>query len=366
MLDKRLAQERENGIKVVRGISNRATDSKKLRSVVPIVLLLMIFASTIFLPLIFAGFEGSTKFWNASFTLNETGVWNITLDATAQWAYSVHTDVNRSINVTTPADVRMLEITDNGQAYSRMSLTPIEGATSNAAIRATIYDVDGIGGLNVTAYICDVSAYTSCSDTSYTYAKNLTYLEAAPSADEYYYIYNGTAGMPQFWKQAGTWKLYVKVIDGSSTDHNETDFSYATLMAVNISSVINLGGEAPTLGQWNSGTDKYTLTNWGNLNLSISWNASDMRSGEDSWTLNGTDFMIDDDNNYADDTSNLPFVYLTNAPKLFEPLSGLLVCSSDSCANENSTLNTYYHIAPPLGLKAGTYNTTIIITLSEK
>ena len=52
--------------------------------------------------------------------------------------------------------------------------------------------------------------------------------------------------------------------------------------------------------------------------------------------------------------------------KTFESSSGLLRCDSDSCDNENSTLSTYYHIAPPLGLKAGTYNTTISITLSQK
>jgi hypothetical protein len=363
MLDRKLNQDRELRFGLDRVVYNRS-GSRNLRSLVPISLMLLIFTMT-FLPLILAGYESGVKFWNSTFPLNETGTWNITLDASAQWAYSVHEDANRTINVTYPAKVTRLEITDQGLDYSRMSLSPVEGSTSDAAIRATIYDTDGITGLNVTAYICDVEDYASCSDSTYTYAQNLTYLEPA-GTDEYYYIYNGTDNTPQFWKQSGIWKLYVKVIDSSTTNYNETDFSYSTLMAINISTNITLGSGTATLGQWNSGTDEYTITNLGNLNLSLTWNASDMESGIDTWQLNGTDFAIDDDNDYSDYINNLAMVYLNATTKSFQPSSGLLRCDSDSCVNENSTLDTYYHIAPPLGLKAGTYNTTITIKLSQK
>lgn len=366
MVGRRIAKDREREVKSDRRLQNKFNKAARYNKLVLPISILVLLTLSLFLPSILAGFDGPTKFWNVSFNLNESGVWNITLDASADWAFSVHTDTNRTINVTTPADVRRLEITDHSLDYSRQSLSPIEGTTSNAAMRATIYDPDGTSGLNVTAYICDLADYALCSDTGYTYAKNLTYLEPAQGTDEYYYTFNGTEDMPQFWKQGGTWKLYVKVTDGSSTDYNETDFEYATLMAVNISTNISLGGATPTLGQWNSGTDEYILTNWGNVNLSINWNATDMVGEQDTWFLNSTDFAIDDDNNYADDSTSLAMVYLNATNKTFEPASGLLRCTSDSCINENSTLSTYYHIAPPLGLKAGTYNTTIMVMLSQK
>ena len=369
MPDKRIVKDRERAVKIDRKLHkklNSNSSKASYKSLPPVSIILILLTLSLLIPLTLAGFDGSTKFWNASFTLNETGLWNITLDATADWAFSVTTDTNRTINVTTPADVRKLEITDNGSAYSGMSLTPLQGAASNIAIRATIYDPDGVSGKNVTAYICDIDDYASCSDTTYTYAKNLSYLGPAAGADEYYYTYNGTNNTPQFWKQGGTWKLYVKVTDDISTDYNETDFEYSTLMAANLSSILTLGEGTPTLGQWSSGTNEYTLTNWGNVILSITWNATNPTSGLGNWTLNGTDFAIDDDNNYADDTNNLVIVYLNATNKTFEPASGLLRCTSNSCANENSTLNTHYHIAPPLGLKAGNYNTTITITLSQK
>ena len=37
---------------------------------------------------------------------------------------------------------------------------------------------------------------------------------------------------------------------------------------------------------------------------------------------------------------------------------------SSACDNVNATANTYFHIYPPDNLSAGTYNTTMTITLS--
>ena len=59
-------------------------------------------------------------------------------------------------------------------------------------------------------------------------------------------------------------------------------------------------------------------------------------------------------------------VYINGTDITFEPGTGLEVCSSTACndASLNETLATYYHIAPPLGLEAGTYNSTITVTVS--
>jgi hypothetical protein len=109
------------------------------------------------------------------------------------------------------------------------------------------------------------------------------------------------------------------------------------------------------------------MTNYGNDNLNLQWNATDPDSGADTWTLNGTDFQIDDDNSQSSEASGyLSPVYLNGTTNTFEPGTGLEVCSSAACndASLNETLDTYYHIAPPFGLLAGTYNSTITITIS--
>ena len=100
------------------------------------------------------------------------------------------------------------------------------------------------------------------------------------------------------------------------------------------------------------------MTNFGNVVLNISWNASDMISQDDSWELNNTDFAVDDDTFVSEDTADISLSYLNASQNTFEPASGLLICTSDSCSDTNSTLNTYYHIYPPTGLLAGTYNTS--------
>ncbi|MCK4521348.1 MAG: hypothetical protein KAU20_02155 [Nanoarchaeota archaeon] len=267
------------------------------------------------------------------------------------------------------ANVTKIEITDTGLDLSRMSVTPRQGTRANVSIRATIVDIDGNINQTVTAYICDTTDYAVCNETNYTYTQNLTYLSAGAGTDEYYYEFNGTDNMPQFWKQNGTWKLYVKVIDDAFSDFNETDFEYVELMAANYSTTLTLGDGSTDLGEWNNGTTEYVMTNFGNILLSIQWNTTNPTMGGSSgetWTLNDTDFAIDDDNNQADDTGSLTLVCLNATSKTFEPAVGLGTCASDTCANANATLNTYYHIAPPTGLKAGTYNSTITITVSKK
>jgi hypothetical protein len=276
------------------------------------------------------------------------------------------TPQNRSVIILgSGINVTKLEITDSGLDYSNMLITPVEGSRSSVAIRAAIYDKDGYRNQNITAYLCDEATYSVCNQTNYTYAKNLSYSGTAPQQYTIYFTYNGSDDMPQFWKSPGTWKLYVHAIDGNYTSSNSTNFTYTELMAINYSNSVIFGSSPNQYSRWNNGTRLYIMQNFGNNNLSISWNASDMVGRIDTWHLNGTDFAIDDDNAVDLDPTNLPMVYLNQTVKSFEPASGLLRCSSDSCGNSNATLNTYYHIYPP-NLTAGTYNTSITITVSKK
>lgn len=293
---------------------------------------------------------------------------NWTCQATPNDGTQNGTAVNASVLIQNyPANVSLLEITDHLDNYSDMALTPISGARANAAIRATIYDIDGFTNQSVTSYLCDIDDYSICNSTNYTYAINLTYLEPASGTDEYYYTYNGTNNTPQFWKQNGTWKLFVRIVDEGSTNNNESDFTYNELRSINYSSNVTLGDGDIQIGEWNNGTFEYIMTNLGNIILSLQWNASHpIMNATENMTLNGTDFAVDDDMAVVEDTNNIQLTYLNATNKTFEPSSGLLRCASDSCLNENATLPTYYHIYPPIGLKPGTYNTTITITLNTK
>jgi hypothetical protein len=273
---------------------------------------------------------------------------------------------NSQINVT------KLEITDNGLDYSRMSLTPVQGSRANAAIRARIYDIDGDTEQIITAYICNLDHYSDCNETDYSYAKNLSYI--SEDADDYHYFgYNGSLDMPWFYESNGTWRLYVKAVDDEFSDSNMTDFTFAELNALGIlnysnSSInsINLGNNSVEPGSWSISSENYTLKNYGNANLRIEINASDMVGAYDTWNLNGSDFAIDDDNSLEEDIGNIDLIYINNTPKEFGYGGGLLKCNSSLCDDENATLTTYYYIFPPQGLKAGVYNTTILFTVSKR
>ena len=168
--------------------------------------------------------------------------------------------------------------------------------------------------------------------------------------------------MPYFWELGGLWKMIVNVTDEGFNSYNLTNFTYSTVRSINYSTNVTLGGEYISPGSWNNGTTAYIVTNWGNLNLSMNWSASDFVGPNMTWVLNNTDFGIDDDTSIDDDTDNLALVYLNATPKEFTP--NMVVCNSTVCDNTNASTNTYFHIYPPANLSAGTYNTTMTITIS--
>ena len=153
-----------------------------------------------------------------------------------------------------------------------------------------------------------------------------------------------------------------------TTDAERTNsWTYSTLKSINYPKSVILGDGSPTLGQWNNGTSLATITNWGNDNLNLQWNATNPTSGSDTWILNNTDFMIDDDTSLnSEPGSSIASVFLNQTQKTFEPASGLQVCTAYDCDNGaiNETMSTYFHIYPPTGLLAGTYNSTLTIIVS--
>jgi hypothetical protein len=281
-------------------------------------------------------------------------------------------------------DVTNIELTDSGSAYSSCTsstcaLTPIEGTNATVAARITVNDTDNDCdvGSNSQSFIhlCRVTGGTSCDESNNNhYYWEVDSVSRSGSVCTFIFTANKTAAdsTPEFFRLPNTgYKLHVNVTsqagERTSDADRDANWTYGTLKSIDYPTTVTLGDGTPVLGQWNNGTVLATMTNWGNDNLNLQWNATDPDSGGDTWNLNNTDFQIDDDAVYNNEGSGyIAPVYLNATAKTFEPGTGLEVCSSAACndAALNETLATYYHIAPPLGLEAGTYNSTITIIIS--
>ncbi|MBW2980807.1 hypothetical protein KY360_05315 [Candidatus Woesearchaeota archaeon] len=277
-------------------------------------------------------------------------------------------------------NITNVEMTDAGSSYSSCTsascaLNPIEHSNASVAARVTTIDTDNdcdVAGSNTYLYLCLDTG--SCSPSTGDYSWEVDSVSRSGSTCTYIFTSNKTAAdnTPEFFRLPDSgYKLYVNATSQGgqrTTDAERTaDWTYGTVKAVDYPSLVTLGDGTPTLGQWNDGTSLATMTNWGNDILNLVWNATDPISGSDDWPLNGTDFQIDDDNSYSSEAGGeIAPVFLNGTQRTFEPASGLQVCSAYDCndAALNETLSTYYHIFPPLGLTAGTYNTTILITIS--
>ncbi len=268
---------------------------------------------------------------------------------------------------------RAIQITDAGGAWTTYLLNPISGSNSSVAIRALVEDTDGCTTANVTAYICNTGLVNSnsCRINSYTYAINLSYAEAG-GPNQCYFTFNGSTYGPRFWEANGTWRINTSIVDsGALSSTNLTNFTYNGLLSVNYPSTINLGGNPVTVNQWNTNTTEVNLTNYGNVNLTLNWNVTNPNSTNQlyQWNLNNTDFWIDDDPNVHADVGfgNITEINITSgggAGPLFRHSNGLTTCVNEICTSpNNSTLGTYYHIAPPIGLAAATYQAVITITV---
>lgn len=280
-------------------------------------------------------------------------------------------------------DIMDVEMTNIGSSYSscgvnalECALYPVEHSNTTVAVRITANDTDDdcdVGG-NSQAYIDLCLNTTTCDPTTGDYDWQVDNIQRTGSTCTYTFTTNKTAsdGTPEFFRLPNSsYKLYANVSSqaGQRTTDNERilNWTYGTLKAIDYPPNVTLGGGNPTLGQWNNGTDLALMTNWGNDNLNLQWNTTDPTNGVDTWDLNGSDMQIDDDNVYNDETSGyLSPVFLNGTSNIFEPGTGLEVCSAFDCndPNLNETLDTYYHINPPLGLSSGTYNSTITITIS--
>ena len=288
----------------------------------------------------------------------------------------------------TPPDVTTVYLSDNNNlaAYTNCSgsaaclFNPVSGSNITLAVNITTFDPDNDCNAGdygkLTIHLClNSTAKPGCSDN---YNANFTipvenYTRKSTNVCRWTFNTNLTNITPQFFVVNGSYLYHINATSASGAralindvEANGT-WRFNALKSVTFSSSITLGDGDTQLGQWNDGNSTYNMTNYGNQIVFLRWNSTDFtRAGADkNWTLTGWDFLLDDDADHITDdavTGKIPPLNLTNTTAAyFNHSTGLEVCISKECnaAPLNDTLNTYWHIFPPLGLKSGTYSGTI-------
>ncbi len=306
------------------------------------------------------------------------------------WATDGHTD-GRSGNYSQLTtlydflpDITNIELANSGATYSSCTtasciLNPVMGMNTTVAVRVTAVDTDNDCETAGKAYLhlCLVNGSAPCDESNNAeYVWQINHIERTGSTCTFTFAPNKSAsdGTPEFFRLPNpAYKLYVNVTSqaGKRTSDPQASatWQYGALSAVNYPDLVQLGDSHIDLGVWNNGTSLAVMTNWGNTVLDLQWNSSNPTNGVDTWMLNGHDMQIDDDNIYngGEATGIIAPVYLNGSLKTFEPGNGLQVCVSSACNDPtlNETLNTYFHIKPPVGLSKGVYNSTIYIVITQ-
>jgi len=198
----------------------------------------------------------------------------------------------------------------------------------------------------------------------------------------------GPAGTMPFYIAPGTYSYTVNITE-LETQRNpdierEGAWEYMQLVSVGLindikqeTSILQLGTNPNTLNQFNPGTTRYRIENWGNEILDIQWSTGTFSlvgglPQDPTWTPDDAtnQLQIDDDNQQPDlfPGDNLTNVNLINTPRLFIYPTGLKRCIRATCESQEGreVLPIYFHIIPPLGLKTGIYESQITYITSIK
>jgi hypothetical protein len=279
-------------------------------------------------------------------------------------------------------DVEQLLLTDTTTAYgnctgSGCTLNPVSGSNISLAAFIYVYDQDAdCPSMNrPKLYLClNSTTVTGCGDNV-----NANFSWIVETSDEtgteclFRFGTNLTTvnNTPGFFIAPGPYKFQVNVTSFANNVRNDTQdlqrngtWTFGTLSSVDYTSAVVVGGSDIVLGSWSSGVNLYTMTNYGNNILDLRWNTTYFgRAGAAmNWTPDGSDFQIDDDNLQADESAGkIPPIFLTADDSYFNYTTGLQRCVNKYCSSavENETLDTYYHIKPPVGLSSGTYSSTL-------
>ncbi len=189
----------------------------------------------------------------------------------------------------------------------------------------------------------------------------------------------------EFFKAPGNYKMFITATSQAgapTTPWLNYEWEYNSAPGFDYGSSVFLGdrmvdgGDDIQLGNWNPGLSISTISNHGNVILNLNWEATDASTDASTcdghtatcWDLStASDLVVDDDNTQGETTeTELNEVIIPETPTsaIFEPAGGLQICDVMTCDSAiGETLDTYFHIKPPLGLSTGTYQTDITITI---
>ncbi|MFH1307632.1 MAG: hypothetical protein ABIH72_02160 [archaeon] len=252
-------------------------------------------------------------------------------------------------------------------------------------------DTDGdcsavIHGASAALCLIDASSPQSCLSGSANFTYPLIFSASSGTLCNFSVsIPAGDSRGIEFFRAPQDYKLYLNASSqaGISTLLFNYNWTYAPLygiaypISVDLGDPIECGGDDVQLGSWNNGTCLSYLNNSGNVALNLNWTAEDpildgpggdcSPSNTTCWDLSAdSNFSIDDDSALFEDIGLASSNILESPVDVpFFPAGGLDVCDVMSCNNPSldETLNTYFHIMPPLGLEPGTYETRITITI---
>lgn len=284
-------------------------------------------------------------------------------------------------------DVTQVFLANNGTNYNNCNpasggctINPAAGLNSSLAVAVSFTDLDqdctvDQGNFSIKFNLCYNRSVIFCNEIAFNQSYVLDNMARIGTSCNATFTVNmsNTNRSPEFFIIPNYYTFYVNV--SSHAGQRNTTFDpqqngtwyYNSLVNANYTDSVLLGGGTPTLGQWNSGTNEYNATNYGNVIFNLTWYSSNPTSTPNTWTLNGTDMYIDDDDAYTTETyppSQLQKVNISGTEQYYNYSTGTEVCKSAKCddSNTNETLPTHWHIYPPLGLPAGTYTNTITYT----
>lgn len=254
-------------------------------------------------------------------------------------------------------------------------INPVANSTISIIVKSQIEDLNGncneFTNNNGTAYLCSGTGSCNENTANHTITMNYDSGDGQWGDGNKYCNMTGSAESLWFFEINGSWKVNVTITDGIDYDNLEKTWKYNELRSFTYppsGSTINMGNL--NLEQWNNGTAGDLMLNAGNIVLDLLWNATNFtgQTYDQEIDINGTNYVIDDDNSGTDDTGNIPEVYINETPEnrvYFDPESGLLRCTDQGCGNENATFNVYWHIYIPSGLSPDTYINSIEIASED-
>ncbi|MFH1501000.1 MAG: hypothetical protein ABIE22_03580 [archaeon] len=234
--------------------------------------------------------------------------------------------------------------------------------------------------------LVDAAGSVTCLPTNANYSFTLSYSAASNEFCNFTVdIAQGNANSVEFFRSPGDYKIHVNASSqaGASTTIFNANWTYGSLPDIFYSSSVDLGdpstcgGNDIQLGSWNPGSCLAVANNSGNVLLNLTWEATDFGLGAPSdcspsnttcWDITSNpEFELDDDNLQGESTETGFFpitIPETAFVREFYPSGGLDVCDRMTCDSSSldETLDTYFHILPPVNLEPGTYETDITIT----